>query len=171
MLFPNEIEEEKKLLFFDVLLIRNGNFIEIKVYPKPTNNHIYLNWNSISLNTLKGSTLWTWIKRAYLICSSEKHLLDELKQLEYTFEKYNNFFKWVIEQLLSEVKLEDSHIRSSIQDNQNDINKTVHLLFLTYARSKGEKLIKSMNKLQWKIVSNMCYLKMLQLEKHIRELD
>ena len=171
MLFPHEIEEEKKLLFFDVLLSRNGNFIEIKVYPKPTNNDIYLNWNSISLNTLKRSTLWTWTKRTYLICSSEKHLLGELKQLEYTFEKYKTFFKWVIEQLLSEVQLEDSNIRSSIQDNQNDVNKTVHLLVLPYARSKGEKLIKSMNKLQWKIVSNMCYLKMLQLEKHIRELD
>ena len=57
MLFPHEIEEEKKLLFFDVLLSRNGNFIEIKVYPKPTNSDIYLNWNSISLNILKRSTL------------------------------------------------------------------------------------------------------------------
>ena len=31
--------------------------------------------------------------------------------------------KWVIDQLLSEVQLEDSNIRSSIEDNQNDVKK------------------------------------------------
>ena len=84
------------------------------------------------------------IKRAYLICSCEKHLVDELKHLEHVFEKYNNFPKWVIDQLLSEVQSEDANIRSSIQDNQNDVNKTAHLLVLPYAGSKGEKLVKSM---------------------------
>ena len=33
------------------------------------------------------------------------------------------FPKWVIDQLLSEVQLEDSNIRSSIEDNQNDVKK------------------------------------------------
>ena len=95
-------------------------------------------------NTLKCSTLRTLIKRAYLIFLSEKQLVDELKHLEYVFEKYNNFPKWVIDQLLSEVQLEDANIRSSIQHNQNDVNKTAHLLVLPYAGSKVEKLIKSM---------------------------
>ena len=95
-------------------------------------------------NTWKRSTLRTLIKRAYLICSSENHLLDELKHLEYVFEKYYNFPKCVIHQFLSEVQLEDPNIRSSIQENQNDFNKTAHLLVLPYAGSKGEKLIKSM---------------------------
>ena len=40
--------------------------------------------------------------------------MDELKHLEYVFEKYNNFSKWVIEQLLSEFQSKDSNIRSSI---------------------------------------------------------
>ena len=84
------------------------------------------------------------IKRAYLIYSSEKRLVDELKHLEYVFEKYNNFPRWVIDQLLTEVKSEDANISSSIQDNQNDVNKTAHLLVLPYAGWKGEKLIKSM---------------------------
>ena len=84
------------------------------------------------------------IKRAYLICSSGKHLVDELKHLEYIFEKYNNFPKWVIDQLLSEVQSEDSNISSSIQYNQNDVIKTAHLLVLPYAGLKGKKLTKSM---------------------------
>ena len=40
--------------------------------------------------------------------------MDELKHLEYVFEKYNNFSKWFIEQLLSEFQSKDSNIRSSI---------------------------------------------------------
>ena len=36
------------------------------------------------------------------------------------------------------------NIRSSIQDNQNDVTKTTHLLVSPYAGLKGEKLIKSM---------------------------
>ena len=58
--------------------------------------------------------------------------------------KYNNFPKCVIDQLLSEVQLEDPNIRSSIQENQNDVNKTAHLLVLPFAVWKGEKLLKSM---------------------------
>ena len=99
------------------------------------------------------------IKRDYLICPLKKHLVDELKHLECVFEKYNNFLKWVIDQLLSEVQSEDYNMRSSIQDNQNDVNKIAHLLVLPYAVSEGEKLIKSVkNSMKW------CYLKMLQLE-------
>ena len=33
------------------------------------------------------------------------------------------FPKWVIDQLLSEVQLDDSNFRSSIEDNQNDVKK------------------------------------------------
>ena len=50
--FTYEVEEENRLSFLDVLLIRNGNFIETKVYRKPTNNDIYLNLNSFAANTL-----------------------------------------------------------------------------------------------------------------------
>ena len=36
------------LPFLDVLVIRKNNNIETIVYRKPTNNDIYLNWNSFS---------------------------------------------------------------------------------------------------------------------------
>ena len=127
-----------------VLQIRNGNFIETKLDQKPTNSDIYFNWNSFVPNIWKRGTLKTLIKRVYLTCSSEKHLADELKQREYVFEKYKSFPKCVIDELLSEFQLEDSNIRSSIQDKQNDVNKATHLLVLQYASSKGEKLIKAM---------------------------
>ena len=41
--FTYETEKENKLPFLDILLIRNGNFIENKVFRKPANSNIYLN--------------------------------------------------------------------------------------------------------------------------------
>ena len=76
--FTYEVEEENKLPFLDVLLIRNGNFIETKVYRKPTNNDIYLNWNLFAANTLFNLFI---LKTP---CRSIKHL-------EYVFEKYSTF--------------------------------------------------------------------------------
>ena len=76
--------------------------------------------------------------------------------MEYVFEKYNNFPKWVIDQLLSEVQSEDAKIRSSIQYNKNDVNKTAHLFVSRYAGSKGEKLRNSMkNSLKFVLPENV----------------
>ena len=66
--FTYEVEEENKLSFLDVLLIRNENLIETKDYQKPTNNDIYLKCKLFAPNTWKLSTLRVLIKRAYLIC-------------------------------------------------------------------------------------------------------
>ena len=47
--FTYDVEEENKPSFLDVLLIRNGIFIETEVFRKPTNSDIYLNCNSFRL--------------------------------------------------------------------------------------------------------------------------
>ena len=46
----------KKVLFLDVLLIRNGNIMETTVYRKPTNSEFYLNWKSFAPETWKQGT-------------------------------------------------------------------------------------------------------------------
>ena len=63
------------------------------------------------------------------------------------FEKFNNYSKWVIKQLLEEVKYnhhETSHEVSQINEANND--EKSHLLLLPYSGPKGEKLIRSMKK-------------------------
>ena len=45
-----EIETENKILFFDVLLIRNNSLRSTKVYRKNTNTDIYINWKSFAPN-------------------------------------------------------------------------------------------------------------------------
>ena len=75
--FTYETENEGKLPFLDVILIRKGNDITTTVYRKATNNDVYLDWNAFAPNTWKRGTLKTLIERAYLICST-----DELRAIE-----------------------------------------------------------------------------------------
>ena len=148
--FTFEVEHNNKLPFLDVLLIKNSNNIDTTVYRKPTNTDIYLNWNSHVPTTWKRGTLRTILSRAYTICSSERYLHEEMKYIESTFEKINNYRKYVINQLKREVKLkhtENMNIKTSTikQTTLNEKEKR-HLLFLLYAGNKGEIIMKSMNK-------------------------
>ena len=101
--FTYEVEHNNKLPFLDVLLIKNANKIDTTVYRKPTNTDVYLNWNTHAPTTWKRGTLRTILSRAYTICSSETYLNEEIKYIESTFEKVNNYPKYVITQLKLEV--------------------------------------------------------------------
>ena len=90
--FTYEDESNNMLPFLDVLVISKNNNIETTVYRKPTNNNIYLNWNSFSPKSWKKSTLTTAIKRAYVICLTTD-LRKELHHISFVFQKYNNFCK------------------------------------------------------------------------------
>ena len=144
MQLKNEAESNNMLLFLDVLVIRKDNNIETTVFRKPINNDIYLNWNSFPPKSCKRRTLRTVIKRTYAICSTTDHLRKEFDHILFVFQKYNNFPKWVIDQVLHQEK-ENHHIVRRLQPVKNNIsNEKSHLLVLPYARQKGERLIKSM---------------------------
>ena len=126
MRFTHESESNNMLPFLVVLVIRKNNNIETTVYRKPATD-IYFNWNSFSSKSWKRGTLRTVIKRAYLI-----------------FQKYNNFPKWVIYQVLHQEK-ENHNVIWRVQPEINDVsNEKSHFIVLPYARQKGERLIKSM---------------------------
>ena len=61
-----KVEEENQLAFLGVFLIWNGNFNETKVYQKPANNSIDLNWKSFAPNTWMCSTLRTLLKHGWI---------------------------------------------------------------------------------------------------------
>ena len=46
--FTYELENQNKLPFLDIFLIRRGTKIETTVYRKSTNNGIFLNWSSFA---------------------------------------------------------------------------------------------------------------------------
>ena len=119
--FTYETESNNMLPFLDVLVIRKNNDIETTVYRKPNSNNVYLNWNSFSPKSWKRRTLRTVIKRAYVICLTTGLLQKELDHISFVFRKYDNFPKWVIDQLLHQEK-ENHHVIQRVQPEIDDVN-------------------------------------------------
>ena len=45
--FAYQVEENGKIVFLDVLIIKNKNTLKTTVYRKKTHNRVYLHWKSI----------------------------------------------------------------------------------------------------------------------------
>ena len=88
-------EEEKygQISFLDVLLVRKNDTFETTVDRKPTNNGIYLHWNSFAQNTRKRGTLRSIIARAYDVCSNDEFLKQEFSKIKTDFLKINGYPK------------------------------------------------------------------------------
>ena len=65
---------------------------------------MYLNWNSFALHSWKQGTLKTLTQRPYMIWSTTELLDTELKYLEKVFVEKNNYLKWVIKHIFTQVK-------------------------------------------------------------------
>ena len=89
--FTYEEEKDGQIPFLDVLLVRKNYTFETTVYRKPTNNGIFLYWNSFAPNTWKRVTLRSIITRAYDVCSN-----DEIFETK-TFKSKDRFLKdkWI----------------------------------------------------------------------------
>ena len=86
----HEIEENQKITFLDVLIIRTrDNKLETTVFRKETNTDLYINWNSHAPIQWKRGSLKNLVHRSISICSNEK-LLDVLNYLRNAFIKTND---------------------------------------------------------------------------------
>ena len=140
--FTYEIENDGKLPFLDVLVIRKDYEVEITVYCKSTTNDICLHWQSFSLTTWKRKTLQTLASRAFKVCSNNQHLENEIKHLQKVFRDINGYPHWVIEQTIEKVKNQNEMARSSqVTTNTGDNG---HLLMLPYKGKVGETTLKSL---------------------------
>ena len=101
-----------------MLLCRNGRELTTTVYGKKTNNDIYLNWNAFTPASWKRGTLRTLVQRAYLVCSTETYLKEELTHLEKVFIEKNNFPKYVIKQVFTKIK--EEHKNRNYKNNMKN---------------------------------------------------
>ena len=69
--FTYEFEQNGKINFLDVLLIRMNDTLQTTIHKKSTHNHVYLHWNSFTPRTWKRGTLQTILIRAYKISSTK----------------------------------------------------------------------------------------------------
>ena len=142
--FTYEVEQNNKLPLLDVLLIKNANNEDTTVYRKPTYTNIYLNWNQHVPTTSK------------TVYSNERYLHEEMKYIESTFKRFNNYPENITNQPNREVKLkhtENMNIeRSTITQTALNDQEKHHLLVLPYAGNKGETILKSINKFSSRVL-------------------
>ena len=87
------MEENGKIAFLEVLIIRNNNTLKTIVYRKKTNNRVYLHWKSFAPPTCKCSTLRSIITRVYRICSNQECLVAELLKIKHESTQINGYLK------------------------------------------------------------------------------
>ena len=113
--FTFESESKGILPFLDVLLCINGRVLTTAVYREKTNNDIYLNWNAFAPVSWKRGTLRALLQRAYLVCSTETYLKEELTHLENVFMENP---KYIIKQVFTQVK--EKHKNKSYNNNMKN---------------------------------------------------
>ena len=82
------------------------------------------------------------------MCSTDYHLKKELDHLRYDFQKHNNYQKWIIKQVVKQVKDQNIHSADKACTVANDLptSSKSHTLLLPYNVEKGEHLVTSLTK-------------------------
>ena len=78
-------------LLLGVEIHRDNQLFSRTVYGRESNNDVYLNSNSLVLDTWKGGTLKTLVERAFIICSTPKLRHVEINHLKYVISYKNNY--------------------------------------------------------------------------------
>ena len=141
------MEENEKITFLDILIIRNNNTLKTTVYKNKTHNGVCLHWKSFAPPTWKCSTLRSINARAYRISSTQEYLEAELLKIKYEFTQIKCYPKWMFDKI-NECKLNRNlNITTNNKGNiNNEITNTTHILVLPYKCERGQIIIKSINK-------------------------
>ena len=143
--FTYELEENGRIPFLDVLIIRsNNNTIETTVYRKETNTDIYINWFAHAPFEWKKSTLNTIVKRAQLICSTEKYLELEISHIKDVFCNLNSYPRKYVQRTIDNILYKQN--QENIDTNTENKETTYIQLTLPYTGKKGNNLISKMKK-------------------------
>ena len=152
--FTHETEKDGQIPFLDVLLKRKQDgMIETTIYRKPTNNNVYIHWQSYAPKEWKIGTLYGIIRRAYEICSTEEGKLEELKFLKTVFTETNGYPHYLVISALEKIKeryeAETTGTPETTEDeepadNSQPVEPKLYMLKLPYAGKEGEGIVKSL---------------------------
>ena len=145
--FTYELENNNKISFLDVLILRQQDRIDTSVYRKPTNNDIFLHWDSFAPKTWKKGTLRTLVLRAHTVCSNTTLREKEIQHLTKVFHDINGYPWNVIKQVIEETerKLKQPPRPPQIETEVTEPTKQ-QLLCLPYQGQQGETAIRSMRR-------------------------
>ena len=72
-------------------------------------------------------TLKTLIRSAYINCSSENHLKEELNHIRKTFNEINDYPHWVITNVFKKIKeITPSEKEIQVKEDENTTSKTIN---------------------------------------------
>jgi hypothetical protein len=150
--FTHETEKDGQIPFLDVLLKKNQDgTIETTVYRKPTNNNVYIHWNSYAPKEWKIGTLYGIIRRAYEICSTQEERSKELKFLKTVFTETNGYPHYLVTSAFEKVKERQEASTTSTtrtteeeESNDNTVESKKFMIKLPYAGKEGEGIVKSL---------------------------
>ena len=100
--FTRESKENNKLSFLDVLLLKNENSLDFKIYRKPTNNNRFLSFFSGHARQVKIGLIISLTDRIFRICSP-KFVEEELLLLKEILIS-NHYPGWLIGQTFSKIR-------------------------------------------------------------------
>jgi hypothetical protein len=101
--FTLEEENNKQLPFLDIMLERKNNQIITKVYRKPTDQGLLLNYNSAHSNSTKATVARSGLYRAHKYCTQQSDLKIEITKVYETLLK-NDYPLHVIKKIHRKVK-------------------------------------------------------------------
>ena len=166
--FTHEVEDNRMIPFLDVLICRKeNNRLRLKVYRKKTCSNIYIHWNSFAPASWKIGTLEGIIRRAYMICTDETDLKEELSFVFEVFKSINGYPERIIDQSQSKMKTKFAR-QESTEENVNE-NEEVNeetdnekeaqpFIVVPYAGERGEKIMKKLrNQLPEKVKPRIVY--------------
>ena len=134
--FTIELEEDNKLPFLDVLLLKNENSLDFKIYRKPTNNNRFLSFFSGHARQVKIGLIISLTDRIFRICSPN-FIEEELLLLKEILIS-NHYPGWLIDQTFS--KRRKTFVEFSDDILETTEKKDFFFCSLPYVPGLSEKL-------------------------------
>ena len=150
MLHPNlkftmEIEQNCRISFLDMLLIRLGCFLASTWYCKPTDTGLIMNFHALAPRRYKRSVVSGFVHRIYRSCSTWENFDDSMSKAKSILEKNQYpplFYEPIIAETIS--KIRDPVTATSKSTNANDQAEPArnHKMLLQYRGSVTDQFVK-----------------------------
>lgn len=139
--FTVELEENGKLPFLDVLLLKNQNSLDFKIYRKPTNNNRFLSYSSGHARQVKIGLIISLTDRIFSICSP-KFVEEELSFLRKILIS-NMYPEWLINQTFSKRRKRFLEISKEVLETTREKDVFCSLPYVPGLSEKLKRILQS----------------------------
>lgn len=144
--FTIEKEEQNKINFLDLTLIRKNNKIFTKLYQKATSSGRYLNYNSNQSVSIKKSVVVSLMDRAIKLTSAEyrPEIIKQIKEILIDNDYPVNFINSIFKYRLNKFYNNNNNIKNQSINTQNPI-KYIAIPYVQHLSEKINKILRPWN--------------------------